>query len=277
MSNLLVANIKRLKKNRIFWVFVLGFFIASMFMVVMGWNVANSRGLDRSLDYYYFRTMMYAGLLYAAFISLFVGTEFSDGTVRNKLVVGHSRRNVYISNLLTNYLAITGLVIAWLIGSMAGIPFFGLWEVGIKAWAIDSLVILFASLASASIYTLLAHCNTSKDSCAVVSILLEFVLLMASSYFYSALLEPETTYSFMEFSGQGITKGDIIQNPAYISGMMRDVYEWIVRILPNGQIAKVGLDFADLNGQGVMIAVAIVFSVIISFIGCILFEKKDLK
>lgn len=277
MSNLLVANIKRLKKNRIFWVFVLGFFIASMFMVVMGWNVANSRGLDRSLDYYYFRTMMYAGLLYAAFISLFVGTEFSDGTVRNKLVVGHSRRNVYISNLLTNYLAITGLVIAWLIGSMAGIPFFGLWEVGIKTWVIDSLVILFASFVSASIYTLLVHCNTSKASCAVVSILLEFVLLMASSYFYSALLEPETTYSFMEFSGQGITKGDIIQNPAYISGMMRDVYEWIVRILPNGQIAKVGLDFADLNGQGVMIAVAIVFSVIISFIGCILFEKKDLK
>ena len=277
MSNLLVANIKRLKKNRIFWIFVLGFFIASMFMVVMGWNVANSRGLDRSLDYYYFRTMMYAGLLYAAFISLFVGTEFSDGTVRNKLVVGHSRRNVYISNLLTNYLAITGLVIAWLIGGMAGIPLFGLWEVGIKGWAIDSLVILYASFVSASIYTLLAHCNTSKASCAVVSILLEFVLLMASSYFYSALLEPETTYSFMEFSGQGVTKGDIIQNPAYISGMMRDVYEWIVRILPNGQIAKVGLDFADLNGQGVMIAVAIVFSVIISFIGCILFEKKDLK
>lgn len=59
--------------------------------------------------------------------------------------------------------------------------------------------------------------------------------------------------------------------------MMRDVYEWIVRILPNGQIAKVGLDFADLNGQGVMIAVSIVFSVIISFIGCMLFEKKDLK
>lgn len=186
-------------------------------------------------------------------------------------------QNVYISNLLTNYLAVTGLVIAWLIGSMAGIPFFGLWELGIKAWAIDSLVILFASLATASIYTLLAHCNTSKASCAVASILLEFVLLMASSYFYSALLEPETTYSFMEFSSEGVTKGDIIQNPAYISGMMRDVYEWIVRILPNGQIAKVGLDFADLNGQGVMIVVSIVFSVIISIIGCVLFEKKDLK
>ena len=39
MSNLLVANIKRLKKNRIFWIFALGLFIASMFMVVMGWNV----------------------------------------------------------------------------------------------------------------------------------------------------------------------------------------------------------------------------------------------
>lgn len=81
----------------------------------------------------------------------------------------------------------------------------------------------------------------------------------------------------MEFSSEGVTKGDIIQNPAYISGMMRDVYEWIVRILPNGQIAKVGLDFADLNGQGVMIVVSIVFSVIISIIGCVLFEKKDLK
>lgn len=58
---------------------------------------------------------------------------------------------------------------------------------------------------------------------------------------------------------------------------MRDVYEWILNVLPDGQILKVGLDYAELTNQGILICISIVLIVIISFIGCVLFEKKDLK
>lgn len=277
MSNLLAADIKRLRKNKLYWILISGFFLVSVFMVVMGGNVSKSWQLNRPLDYYYFRTMMYAGVLYAAFISLFVGTEFSDGTIRNKLVVGHTRRSVYLADLLTNYIAVCGLFLAWLSGSMAGIPVLGFWSIGTGGWLGNSLVILFAGFASASLYTLLAHCNTSRAAGAVFSIFTELVLLLAGNYFYSALLEPETVYSYVQLSGEGITYGDIIPNPAYVSGVTRDVYEWILKIIPDGQVMKAGLDFAELKGQAVMIVVSITLSILISFLGCKLFEKKDLK
>ena len=49
--------------------------------------------------------MIFLGGLYlifaaAVFIGVFVGTEYSDGTLRNKLIIGHSRSSIYISNLI---------------------------------------------------------------------------------------------------------------------------------------------------------------------------------
>ena len=277
MSNLLAANIRRLRKEKLLWIFIGAMLLSSIFMVVMGGNISIGRNLDHPLDFYYFRTMMYAGILYAAFISLFGGTEFSDGTLRNKLIVGHTRKNVYLADLLTNYVAVTGIFLAWLIGSMAGIPILGTWSVGIGGWIIDSLVILFLGFASASLYTLLSHCITSKAACAVWSILLELAQLLTASYFYNALCEPETTYSYSQITANGIEYGDVIPNPSYVTGTMRDVYEWILNILPDGQILKVGLDYAELTNQAILICISIVLVVIISFIGCVLFEKKDLK
>ena len=38
-------------------------------------------------------------IISAIFIGLFIGTEYSNGTMRNKLVIGHSRGAIYFSNL----------------------------------------------------------------------------------------------------------------------------------------------------------------------------------
>ena len=39
------------------------------------------------------------GLFMAMFTSLFIGTEYDYGTIRNKIIVGHSRTSIYFSNL----------------------------------------------------------------------------------------------------------------------------------------------------------------------------------
>ena len=40
------------------------------------------------------------GLVAAILTSMFIGSEYSDGTIRNKLVVGHSRMRIYLANLI---------------------------------------------------------------------------------------------------------------------------------------------------------------------------------
>ena len=47
-----------------------------------------------TLDHFYFAGMPFIGIFIAAFIGLLLGTEYSDGTMRNKLIVGHTRTNV---------------------------------------------------------------------------------------------------------------------------------------------------------------------------------------
>lgn len=269
MSNLLVANIRRLVRSKIFWICFVGFFCFTVFMMVMGGFVLKSEDAVIPLDHYYFQAMLYGGMLYAGFISLYVGTEFSDGTIRNKLVVGHSRSEVYIANVLTNYLAVAAFFVAWLVGGMTGIPFFGLWEIGIKGWIINSSVILFAGFAIASIYTLVAHWITSKAICAVISILLENMFIVAGSLLYEKLYAPKMIFSAVN--------GTFIPNPSYISGVTRDIFKWIMRIMPSGQIAEAAYGYATISNEGIMIITSVAVAVLISCIGCIIFKKKDIK
>lgn len=54
-------------------------------------------GYPTALDDRFFAYSFFIGILSAIFCSLFTGTEYSDGTIRNKIVVGHSRISIYLS------------------------------------------------------------------------------------------------------------------------------------------------------------------------------------
>ena len=40
------------------------------------------------------------GIIIAIFTGLFLGVEYSDGAIRNKITIGHKRINIYLSNLI---------------------------------------------------------------------------------------------------------------------------------------------------------------------------------
>ena len=110
MNKLLSAEFARLKKNKFFWVSV-------GLMVVVAWYTVISVYLNmKKYDDYYvglesilFAHVFCMGVLTAAFSGLFIGTEYSEGTIRNKLVIGHTRRDIYLSSLIISITA--GLII----------------------------------------------------------------------------------------------------------------------------------------------------------------------
>ena len=53
-------------------------------------------------------------LIQAPFLSVYLGTEFSEGTIRNKLVTGRSKTAVYLSNLLACMMASVLLAVLYL-------------------------------------------------------------------------------------------------------------------------------------------------------------------
>ena len=39
---------------------------------------------------------LFIGIILAVFCSLFIGTEHNDGTIRNKIIVGHEKSKLFI-------------------------------------------------------------------------------------------------------------------------------------------------------------------------------------
>lgn len=62
-------------------------------------------GYEATLDNFFFDYATYILVLGAIFCSLFIGTEYSDGTIRNKLIMGYSRQKIYCANLIVCIIA----------------------------------------------------------------------------------------------------------------------------------------------------------------------------
>ncbi len=84
MIKLLKAGFFRLRKEAIFWIFILLSIIASIFFL----NLWNSQydivvELDKIINEY----AIFIGFFIAIFVSVFVGKEQMYGIIRNKIIV----------------------------------------------------------------------------------------------------------------------------------------------------------------------------------------------
>ncbi len=108
MMKLLSAEFTRLFKSFIFKLGLLFSGGLSAFCVFMRWwDVTRHPEVYESLPAAYrnadgilFLEVCISFFAVAVFIGIFVGTEYSDGTIRNKLVVGHTRTTIYLSKFI---------------------------------------------------------------------------------------------------------------------------------------------------------------------------------
>ncbi|MED9966330.1 MAG: ABC transporter permease subunit [Blautia sp.] len=237
MNRLLSANFMRVKKNKCFWIcsalmFVMGIYFAAgsyADMKKMGWNY--------TLDGNCFVYILFAPVLLAVFGSLFLGTEYSDGTIRNKVMVGHRRLHIYLSNLLTMLAVGIAFCALYLLPYLAvGIPLLGSFEADIRKILLIMAVTLVLICAYGAIYTMIAMLSSNKAGVTAGCILAAFVLLFSGVYISSRLEEPEfyTDYNYT-VGGKIEDTGVKIKNPRYVDGKKREVYQFVYDFLPGGQ------------------------------------------
>lgn len=100
MIKLLNANLIRLKKDKALRIGIIFMFIMGVFTPVMHYIDMKKSGYQITLDNGFFNNVLFCVILSSVFCSLYVGTEYSDGTIRNKVVIGHTRMSIYFSNLI---------------------------------------------------------------------------------------------------------------------------------------------------------------------------------
>ncbi len=278
MEKLLSANFSRLNKNKLFWFCLAAIFIGSAGIVLNGCRQAALETVAQNrhgLEHYYFNMCPMLGLFWACFSSLFLGTEYSDGTIRNKLIVGHSRTAVYFSNWIAVTAATFLMTAAWMLGGLAGIPMLGPWQMRCGQ-LLQMLGIYFLSAAAMSaVLTMLQMLIPNRAIGAVVSITVFLGLLVLASMLYNALAEPEMASNMIYTLENGIQVTDPMPNPYYIAGLRRTIYQFLVRFLPTGQ--EILIANQELSNPGFMALSSLAITAITTLGGMAVFQRKNIK
>ena len=278
MNKLLKANFSRLKKETSLWV-VAGGMLGIIIAQVIDRATMNIKGAvidSNTLNDVLFELMPAAGIFCALFIAPYLGKEYSDRTIRNKLVVGHKRGNMYLANYIACFIGSLFIYSMFFVGGFAvGIPLLGGWQGDISTLITYILMGICITAAFASIATMLCMLCSKRSVSAVVSIIIMFALIIAASTVYEALSTPETRQEIISYTLDGVEFGDPTPNPYYIDGFKRTVFEFIMQFLPTGQ--GILIVHEEVTNPVLNMICSIVITVVVNFCGIIAFKKKDLK
>ena len=274
MIKLLDAGFTRLRKNKLFWILLS--FIILFALYVNFINYSNMKNYSATIDFgnfpFYYPTMI--GVVIAIFTSLFLGVEYSDGIIRNKISIGHKRINIYLSNLiiitvtsLVSYILYLGVV------SSIGIPLFGTDGLVFKELIIRILITFVTIIVYSSIFTFLASVISNKTITAIVSIIFAFLLMMVALTCFNVLESPKYINEVTMINGE--TKIEQVLNPKYPSEKKRKIYQYLLDINPAGQMYQIaGRNTSDLK---IFPLYSLGIIIVFTTTGLVIFKKKELK
>lgn len=231
-------------------------------------------GFFKPLEYFYFDLAPYIAAVMGIFIALFLGMEHSDGTLRNKLIVGHSRTNVFIANFFVCLVGCLTITAAWIIGGLPGLYLIGPFQIGYSGFAVYILIAIGMTVAFTAIFVWVATASTNKALTVVFVIILFVAMVMIGSGVYDRLAEPEFNSGMAYIDGQFVTM-EGTPNPLYVSGTLRIVLEWFRDIMPMSQAVNMALAPIEHPVRGIIGSA--LTSVIITAFGVVSFRKKSLK
>lgn len=276
MRNLLSAGFHRLKKDKIFWAGLIIMLMLSAGTMAISFSQAFAAvdGNRPPLDEVYWVLTPVLSIFYAVFSSLFIGTEYSEGTIRNKIAVGQKRIAIYLSNYIICFTVGLLLVVVWLIGGLIGVPVFGFFKMRIQDIFIYLGTILLFTAAWTGILMLLCMLSANKAVTAVMALLLILLLLIIGSMLYNSLSQPEF-YDGVIVTAEGLKQGDPMPNPNFVRGTKRVIYQFLVDCLPSSQAILIAN--AEIKRPVLSLICSLLIAVMTTAVGIWGFSKKDIK
>lgn len=275
MNKLIYANLSRLLKDKVFFACVVITIITGILTPLLRYNSVKNFSNTFSLEGTFSACSIILAILLAVFCSLFVGTEYSDGTIRNKIIVGHSRATIYYSFWFTNIIVVCILCTIYFIISLGiGLLLQGTFETDLR-FVIELIFNMYIlTIAYSSIFTLISMLEQNKALVAVICILSTLVFFMSGTAIYTKLAEPEMIPANTSTNGSPVYDVDT-PNPSYVDGLERGAYEFLYDFLPGGQTVQ----YASMQ-VSIPYKLSIYSSIIIVIttgIGLKSFKKKDIR
>ena len=270
MVKLLRADLSRMFGGRTFWVCVImsaALSVINCLTLTPGWEEHTARlilnGGSNSI------------LFMAIFAALFLGTDHSHGTIRNKLIVGSKRSSIYLSSLITVIVGDLLISLAAYVPKIITALFGNRFGMEINEFAFFVIISICAFTAASAIFAMLGMLIVSRSKNTAITIIATFVLVMGAAIIMELLNAPEFVSDFI-VTANGIEQTDPEPNPAYIPpGAKRDILTAVNDILPTGQMIQ--MEMGELHNQNVMPLYSLGVLTIASSAGILVFRRKDLK
>ena len=247
MRRLLSANLHRLWRTPSFWITValFAFLEAALSLLLLRQGVM-------PLEFAPYFALQAVGVLTAVFYSLFLGTEYSDGTIRNKLIVGHRRHSVYLASLATGAVAVTVLcLVGTAAGCAIGLALGAQLRAGTAQLAQAAALSWLSCISYTALFNLVGLLSSSKARTAMICILTAFCLFFAGLTCYS------------------------LNQSGIFSGAKQALCQFLFDFNPFGQTFQVlsvdGPTLWKLSGY------ALLLTLLLTGVGLGVFRKKDLK
>jgi hypothetical protein len=175
MHKLLNAELPRLWRDKVFWIGII-YMVATAFSKTIGLMSGVKSGYEATLSNVFFRYAEYILVIEAVFCSIYIGTEYSDGTMRNKMIMGHRRHSIYFSYLIVSVVAGIVMCCSYIAVSMIGI------SLGFSVSIFDTLVGVLCSFflvcSISAIYTMITMLSKNRTATVVICVVLSFALLV---------------------------------------------------------------------------------------------------
>lgn len=275
MSNLFSVGLFRMVRSKLFYILLA---LTALVMAYVYYNTYRVQlGPDFSqLDLYFFQFINANIVSAAVFCPLFLSSEYGDGALRNKLIVGRTRPQIYLANLTVNCLYGTAACLAAVVtGLCVGVPLLGWFQnAGPGKIMLYVLLALATTWVCAALYTFLSMVVASRGVAITLCILLAFGLILLGQYLYLALSQEEVlTALFYTDTGEMAVSEQ--PNPAYLTGFARQVYQFFYELTPGGQAYQI-LGMSAQSPLRMLGYSGLVF-VLVTGLGLAIFQKKDVK
>ena len=273
MRNLLHANLCRLVRSRVFLFALLAELAYTALVALVCWD-HYATGTGR----YTMESVLTAGyglmgylpvptLIIAPMLSVYLGTDYSGNTLRNKLIVGHTHSAVYLADLLTCVLASVALDVLYLTlaGALCVYPVWGmsgvLLRVPVRQMLAWIAVALLARAAYVSLVKLLVTALGNKTAASIAALLLVAAAALVCASAFSEI--------------QHIERGLAGEYPVENGEARLAFWRMLVDTLPTGQYIQVSrLDTPHLWRMP-LLSLAVMAAG--TGIGLAVFRRKDLK
>lgn len=256
MSNLLSADVFRIFHSKWFWLCLGGMLVLSGAFVMMQYTAMDyTVPLSRVI----FLPMSFFGMVVAALVSLFVGEDFSDGFIRNKIIAGCSRSAIFASNLIVSCLACMIIyLICTLFTAAVGSLLFEI-DVSVSRFLQHLALGVGMCLSYGCIYCSITMVCGNKTTAAILCMALAFSLLVICLHTNQVMVQPEYKNG--------------MPNPAYVDGFAKTVYGLLHDLNPTGQAAQLS---AMVVFKPIRCIVCDLSWILAAGVGCIAFNRKNI-